>query len=246
MTTPGVAVRLDRVSRRFGEEDGAVVRAVDAVSLELRRGALTLVMGPSGSGKTTLLSLAGGLLAPSEGKVEVDGTLLASLAPSELTNFRLRQVGFVFQRFRLLEALSALENIELPMSLAGIRRPASRERARVLAERVGLTGRLTGRARTLSGGEQQRVAIARALANDPPVILADEPTGSLDSHAGQVIIELLHEAAKGGKAVLVVSHDARIVPYTDTVVHMEDGGVVGIKSTNARDKPRTTRRESTR
>ena len=246
MTTPGVAVRLDRVSRRFGEEDGAVVRAVDAVSLELRRGALTLVMGPSGSGKTTLLSLAGGLLAPSEGKVEVDGTLLASLAPSELTNFRLRQVGFVFQRFRLLEALSALENIELPMSLAGIRRPDSRERARVLAERVGLTGRLTGRARTLSGGEQQRVAIARALANDPPVILADEPTGSLDSHAGQVIIELLHEAAKGGKAVLVVSHDARIVPYTDTVVRMEDGGVVGIKSTNARDTPRTTRRESTR
>ena len=246
MTTPGVVVRLDRVSRRFGEEDGAVVRAVDAVSLELRRGALTLVMGPSGSGKTTLLSLAGGLLAPSEGKVEVDGTLLASLAPSELTNFRLRQVGFVFQRFRLLEALSALENIELPMSLAGIRRPDSRERARVLAERVGLTGRLTGRARTLSGGEQQRVAIARALANDPPVILADEPTGSLDSHAGQVIIELLHEAAKGGKAVLVVSHDARIVPYTDTVVRMEDGGVVGIKSTNARDTPRTTRRESTR
>lgn len=244
MTTPGVAVRLDRVSRRFGEEDGAVVRAVDAVSLELRRGALTLVMGPSGSGKTTLLSLAGGLLAPSEGKVEVDGTLLASLAPSELTNFRLRQVGFVFQRFRLLEALSALENIELPMSLAGIRRPASRERARVLAERVGLTGRLTGRARTLSGGEQQRVAIARALANDPPVILADEPTGSLDSHAGQVIVELLHEAAKGGKAVLVVSHDTRIVPYADTVVRMEDGGVVGVKSTNARDKPRTTRRES--
>jgi len=223
MTPDAVAIRFNRVSRRFGEDSGALVRAVDDISLEVRRGALTLVIGPSGSGKTTLLSLAGGLLAPSEGSVEIEGTKLGALTPSTLTAFRLRRVGFVFQRFLLLDALSALENIELPMTLAGVRRPESRERARQLAERVGLPSRLTGRARMLSGGEQQRVAIARALANSPPVLLADEPTGSLDSRAGERIIELLHATATSGTAVFVVSHDARLVPFADKVIRIEDG-----------------------
>jgi putative ABC transport system ATP-binding protein len=225
MTPDAVAVRFDRVSRRFGEDSRALVRAVDSISLEVRRGELTLVIGPSGSGKTTLLSLAGGLLAPSEGSVEIDGTRLGALTPSTLTAFRLRRVGFVFQRFLLLDALSALENIELPMTLAGVRRPESRERARQLAERVGLPNRLTGRATMLSGGEQQRVAIARALANSPPVLLADEPTGSLDSRAGERIIELLHATAASGTAVLVVSHDMRLVPFADKLIRIEDGRV---------------------
>lgn len=229
MSADRVAVRLDAVSRCFGEATGAPVRAVDGVTLELSRAALTLVMGPSGSGKTTLLSLIGGLLAPSEGDVEVDGTRLATLSPAALTAFRLRRVGFVFQRFRLLEALSALENIELPLTLAGVGRPESRERARALAERVGLTVRLDARAGTLSGGEQQRAAIARALANDPPVLLADEPTGSLDSRAGQRIIELLHDAAARGVAVLVVTHDGRLERHADTVVRMEDGRVAAVE-----------------
>ncbi len=220
------AVRLAHVTRRFGEESGSPVRAVDDVSLTLQRGALTLLMGPSGSGKTTLLSLLGGLLAPSDGTIEVDGTSLASLSPSALSAFRLRRVGFVFQRYRLLEPLSALENIELPLTLAGVRRPASRTRARQLAAAVGLDRRLDARSGSLSGGEQQRVAIARALANDPPVLLADEPTGSLDSHAGQRIIELLHDAAASGAAVLVVSHDTRLMPYADAVLHMEDGRII--------------------
>ncbi|MBL0170925.1 MAG: ABC transporter ATP-binding protein [Gemmatimonadaceae bacterium] len=223
-----MAVRLHGVSRHFGKSNDALVRAVDGVSLSIRPGALTLVMGPSGSGKTTLLSLIGGLLAPSAGEVEVDGTRLAALAPAALTAFRLRRVGFVFQRFRLLDALSALENIELPLTLAGVGRPASRERAHALAARVGLSLRHDARAGTLSGGEQQRVAIARALANDPRILLADEPTGSLDSRAGQRIIELLHASAIEGTAVLVVSHDARLMPYAHTVVRMEDGHVTTI------------------
>lgn len=229
MSADRVAVRLHAVTRCFGKTTGAQVRAVDGVTLELRRAALTLVMGPSGSGKTTLLSLIGGLLAPSEGEVEVDGTRLATLSPAALTAFRLRRVGFVFQRFRLLEALSALENVELPLALAGVGRPESRERARALAVRVGLTARLDARAGTLSGGEQQRAAIARALANDPPVLLADEPTGSLDSRAGQRIIELLHAAAAQGVAVLVVTHDGRLERHADTVVRMEDGRVAAVE-----------------
>ena len=224
MSDPSVAVRLDGVSRSFG-----AVRAVDDVTLRFRRGALTLVMGPSGSGKTTLLSMVGGLLAPTQGEVEVDGTRLATLTPSALSAFRLRRVGFVFQQSRLLDALTTLENIELPLMLAGVSRPASGERARTLASRVGLTTRLDARATTLSGGEQQRAAIARALANEPPVLLADEPTGSLDSQAGQRVIGLLHKVARGGVAVLVVTHDARLERHADAIVRMEDGRVTAVE-----------------
>ncbi|MEO6446108.1 MAG: ABC transporter ATP-binding protein [Gemmatimonadaceae bacterium] len=222
------AVRLVDVSRTFREGSHSVVHAVKNVNLEFGRGTLTLVMGPSGSGKTTLLSLVGGLLAPSEGDIEVDSVRLASLSPAALTEFRLRRVGFIYQRFRLLDALSASENIELPLTLAGVSRPKSRQRAVALAARVGLDDRLGARARSLSGGEQQRVAIARALANDPPVLLADEPTGSLDSVAGQRIIELLHGAATEGASVVVATHDERLVPFADMVVRMEDGRVVDV------------------
>lgn len=228
MSGDGVAIRLVRVTRTFHEGTHGVVHAVQEVDLAFRRGTLTLVMGPSGSGKTTLLSLVGGLLAPSAGDVEVDGVHLASLSPSALTEFRLRRVGFIYQRFRLLDALSASENIELPLTLAGVSRPTSRQRAEALAARVGLDNRLGARARSLSGGEQQRVAIARALANDPPVLLADEPTGSLDSVAGQRIIELLHGAATDGVSVVVATHDERLVPFAEMVVRMEDGRVVDV------------------
>ena len=227
MSDARAVVRLEHVGVRFGDERHPVVHAVRDVSLEIPRGALTLVIGPSGSGKTTLLSVIGGLLAPSEGDVHVDGVRLGALSQSELTAFRLARIGFVFQTFRLIDAVSALENIELALNLSGMRRPASRDRARALAVRVDLTDRVDIRPRALSGGEQQRVAIARALANDPALLLADEPTGSLDSQTGQHIIEVLHAAAvHEGKAVLVVSHDTRLCQYAETIVRMEDGRIV--------------------
>jgi ABC-type lipoprotein export system ATPase subunit len=222
------ALQLQRVSRRFEEGGGHVVHAVEDLSLELWPGSLTLVLGPSGCGKTTLLLMAGGLLAPSAGEVQVAGTRLTTLSQARLTEFRLRRIGFVFQRSRLLEGLSALENIELPMTLAGRRRPATFKRAGELAGRVGLHDRLDADAGVLSGGEQQRVALARALANDPAVILADEPTGSLDSHSGRQIIRLLLDAARDGATVLVVTHDARIEPFADAVIHMEDGRIQAV------------------
>lgn len=228
MTTETVTVKLNALARVYGNDASAAVRAVDNVSLEFLRGTLTLLMGPSGSGKTTLLSLIGGLLAPTSGTVAINDIRLDTLTPSALTEFRLRHVGFVYQRFRLLDALSAIENIELPLTLAGVHRPESRRVANSLAKQVGLNNRLLSSARTLSGGEQQRVAIARALANSPPVLLADEPTGSLDSVAGQRIIELLRATATGGVSVVVASHDMRLLPFADTVVRMEDGRVVGI------------------
>lgn len=222
MSAPAPAAQLHGVTRSFGPAH-RIVRAVDDVTLEVAPGTLTLLMGPSGSGKTTLLSLAGGLLSPDRGEIHVGGRSLASLEAVELSAFRLRHVGFVFQRFQMLEALTAVENIELPLNLAGRRRPDSHERALALAAQVGLHSRLDAPSRTLSGGEQQRVAIARALANDPHVLLADEPTGSLDSRAGQGVIELLRETASQGTAVLVASHDERWIPYADRIVRMEDG-----------------------
>ena len=215
------AVGLSRVFEGYAE---ARVRAVQDVTLELLAGEMTLITGPSGSGKTTLLSMLGGLIPPSAGELELAGCPATRLPQARLTELRLRSVGFVFQGFQLIEALSVVENVELPLNLAGVRRPESQRRAVELLEELGLGDRLHFRPRSLSGGEKQRVAIARALANDPPLLLADEPTGSLDSRAGLQVIALLHAAArKRGKAVLVVSHDPRIRPYADRVFTMEDG-----------------------
>jgi putative ABC transport system ATP-binding protein len=226
LTSLADGIRTTALSRRFGGGAGVVVHAVEDVSLAVPRGQLLAVMGPSGSGKTTLLSLVGGLLAPTAGSVVLDGVRLDTLSQSELTAFRLKRIGFVFQTFQLIDALSAAENVELAQNLAGIRRPASSLRAAALIGRLGLAPRAAFATGTLSGGEKQRVAIARALANDPPVILADEPTGSLDSHAGQEVIELLHDLAHhDGKSVLVVSHDVRIERFADQVVRIEDGRV---------------------
>ena len=224
MTAALPAARATALSKTFGAGTPSAVWAVRDANLTLLPGEMTLVMGPSGSGKTTLLSLMAGLLAPSDGVVELAGASLAGLSASQLTEVRLHKVGFVFQTFRLIEALSAVENVELPLHLAGVRRLASARRATELLGALGLGGRLHASPRSLSAGEKQRAAIARALANDPPLLLADEPTGSLDSRAGQHVIELLHATAREhGKAVLVVSHDARVRAYADRVLEMEDG-----------------------
>ena len=222
------AVQLQHASRHFGSGE-SLVRAVDDVTLDIPRASLTLLMGPTGCGKTTLLSLIGGILAPSHGTVVVDGVPLHARGQAALTGFRLRHVGIVFQAFHLIEALDAVENIELPLTLAGMQRPASSARALHLAERVALGNRLHARPRTLSGGEQQRVALARALANDPPILLADEPTGSLDAQAGEAVIALLaSEASDRGRAVIVATHDARMVPHATCVVRMAFGRIVSV------------------
>jgi putative ABC transport system ATP-binding protein len=202
----------------------ASVSAVREASVDVRAGELVLVTGPSGSGKTTLLSMLGGLISPTSGWVELGGEAITRLSQQALTALRLRRVGFVFQSFQLIDGLTVAENVELPLNLAGVLRPRSSDRANLLLEEIGLSARLRFRPRALSGGEKQRVAIARAFANDPPLILADEPTGSLDSHAGRQVIELLRAAAADhGKAVLVVSHDPRIRRHADRILQMEDG-----------------------
>ena len=222
---PGaVVLRVMGVSKTFRTAAAEPVTAVCDASLELRGGEVTLISGVSGSGKTTLLSIIGGLIPPSGGEVEFAGKAFSSLSQGELTGLRLRAIGYVFQGFRLIDALSAAENVELPLNLAGLLRPSSRDRAIVLLQRLNLGGRLDAFPQTMSAGEKQRVAIARALANDPPLLLADEPTGSLDSRAGQQVIEILQGAARAqGRAVLIVSHDHRIQRYADHLFEMEDG-----------------------
>ncbi|MBI2237871.1 MAG: ABC transporter ATP-binding protein, partial [Actinobacteria bacterium] len=183
------AIRAERLEKVFGEGD-VQVRAVQGVDLEVRRGEVVLIMGPSGSGKTTLLSMLGAMLRPTSGRISVDGVDLVALPESRLPEFRSRRFGFVFQDFNLLSALSAVENVEFALNLAGASGTRSRERAERLLRDFGLRERLHFRPEKLSGGEKQRVAIARALANEPAVILADEPTANLDSKIGHEIARL--------------------------------------------------------
>ena len=200
---------------------GVVFRAVDEVSLDVERGEVVLIIGPNGSGKTTLLSMLGGLVRPTSGSVSVDGRALDEMSERDLEVFRLKRVGFVFQTFRLIDALSVRENVQLVIDLAGEKRNAD-----ALLDRVGALHLANRNTRVLSGGEKQRVAIARALANDPAILLADEPTGSLDSTAGEAAIALLCDSARNdGRAVVIVSHDTRIAHHADRVVRMLDGRV---------------------
>jgi len=209
--------------KTFGEGDLAVT-AVHDVDLELARGEVVLIMGPSGSGKTTLLSMLGGMLRPSAGTIVVDGTDLTAAREHDLPHLRARRFGFVFQDFNLLSALTAAENVELACNLAGVTGAAAHNRARELLERFGLGQRLHFSPAKLSGGEQQRVALARALANDPPLLLADEPTANLDSKIGHEVGRLLRAlAVDEQRSVLLVSHDARLKEIADRVLWLEDG-----------------------
>lgn len=221
-------IRARRLSRFFVNPGGRKVPAVRSVDLEVRAGEMVLVSGPSGSGKTTLLSMVGCLIPPTGGVLAIDGADPAGLSPKALPEYRLRYFGFVFQTFRLIDALTVMENVRLPLQLAGVPHAAAIERVRSLLSDLGLRDRLDFFPDVLSGGEKQRVALARALAMDPPILLADEPTGSLDSRAGQEVIGILHRAAKErNKAVLVVSHDRRIADQADRVLRIEDGILAG-------------------
>jgi len=207
------------------ESHGDRVTALREVDLSVDKGEVVAIMGPSGSGKTTLLNLIGGVDRPTAGKVIVNGVELHKLGEEELREYRLRKVGYVFQQHNLIPTLNALENILLPMSLAG---DPNRERALQLLRIVGLEGKERRLPEELSGGEQQRLAIAVALANDPPIIIADEPTGELDLATGQRVVELLlQQSREYGKTVIMATHDPRVARQCDRVVLLEDGQIRG-------------------
>ncbi len=216
-------VRIRSLTKTFGEGETRV-DAVRGLDLELDPSEIVLVMGPSGSGKTTFLSMLGGLLRVSAGEIWIDGTNIAALGERELPPFRARSFGFIFQDFNLVAALSAEENVEVALNIAGETGREARERARSLLESMGLADRLGFPIEKLSGGEKQRVAIARAIANQPVLILADEPTANLDSHHGAETMRLLRELAKErGTTVVIVSHDQRLREIADRVLWLEDG-----------------------
>lgn len=202
------------------------VHALRGLSVQIDEGDYVAIVGPSGCGKSTLLNLLGALDRPTQGSVRIRGTDVATLDDRAATAFRLRSVGFVFQRFHLLPMLSAEENVSLPMAEAGVPRETRRTRARELLTYVGLGGRADHRPTQLSGGEQQRVAIARALANAPALILADEPTGELDARTGAEIIALFERLNADGTTIVVVTHDDTLAAAARRVVHMRDGAIV--------------------
>ena len=209
--------------KRFGEGE-TVVEAVRGVDLTLAAGEIVLIMGPSGSGKTTLLSMLGALLQPSEGELRLAGVSVGALTERDLPALRAERIGFIFQDFNLMPSLTARENVEVALNVAGVHGAQARERARTLLEELGLAERLDFLPEQLSGGEKQRVAIARALANEPDLVLADEPTANLDSSIGREVMRRLREIAKSrGHSVLIVSHDDRIRDFVDRVLWLEDG-----------------------
>jgi len=218
-------IDLDRVSKQF--EGKRQVVALDAVSLSIPRGQMVSVIGPSGSGKSTLLNLVGGLDRPSSGTVRIDGAALGGMSDDELTKVRRDKIGFIFQFFNLLPTLSCLENVGLPLHLRGWPRGKVEERARELLDLVQLGPRLQHLPDELSGGERQRVAIARALSVYPPILLADEPTGNLDTHSGDEILALIRDLhARLGSTVVIVTHDMKVAESCARTIALRDGRVV--------------------
>ena len=223
---PDQTVAVENVGVAYGPKS-VRVQALSGVTLNFVAGELTLVMGPSGSGKTTLLSLLGCLLTPDSGSVWIDGADVASLNERERTDLRKRKIGYIFQAFRLFHSLSAFENVMIRGEIGGSRNKQGRQAARKMLEDFGLGAKLSLKPAALSGGEKQRVAIARALLSNPRIVLADEPTASLDSTAGRQISEILRKLAdEQGRTVVVVSHDPRWIGFSHRTVVLQDGRIV--------------------
>src|SRR5437867_1607471 len=215
-------VEVKNLTKRY--EGKRIVHALQNVSFKVERGEMIATMGPSGSGKSTLLNILGGLDRPSAGSVAIDGKEMTGLSDNELTRLRREKIGFVFQFFNLLQTLTALENVALPLHLAGVSRKDARSRAGAMLEAVNLQERADHLPDELSGGEQQRVAMARALVLNPPLILADEPTGNLDSHNGQEVLALFKKLqSKFGTTVIMVTHDPKAAAYCNRILTMQDG-----------------------
>lgn len=208
------------------EMGGQIVRALDGVDVEIEEGTFTVVMGPSGSGKSTLLYLLGGLDRATSGEISIEGERIDQMDENALALFRRKTMGFVFQSFNLIPSMNALENVGFPMQFGGTGARQRGERARGLLDQVGLANRADHRPSELSGGQQQRVAIARALVNDPKLILADEPTGNLDTTSGSAIMRALSDLHNAGRTVLVVTHDPRMIRFATHKIYLLDGHIV--------------------
>jgi len=231
VATPPVsaAVRVRGVTKDFGVGD-ALARALRGVDLDIPQGELLMLVGPSGCGKTTLVSIIAGTLQPTEGEVEVLGHDLVGLPPAARVKFRRENVGFIFQSFNLLPALTAVENAAVPLIIAGWSRRRALPAAADILDRLGLGNRLTNLPSELSGGQQQRVAIARALVHEPRLLVCDEPTSALDAENGRITMELIAGiAVQPDRAVIVVTHDQRTYGYADRVAAMEDGRIVSVE-----------------
>jgi len=221
-------VIVDTVTKQYAV--GTTVTALDAVSLTLAKGSYTAIMGPSGSGKSTLLNLVGGLDTPSSGRVEVDGHEVSAESEAERAAIRGTEIGFVFQTFNRMPRLTAIENVALPLVFDGWDRQQRRDRARELLADVGLGDRVDHVPSELSGGQRQRVAIARALAPDPALILADEPTGNVDTDTGAQILDIFDDLHEAGNTLLMVTHERHCAERADRIVHVEDGHIKSIEN----------------
>jgi putative ABC transport system ATP-binding protein len=230
-------VTCDDVVKVYGSGN-AEVHALRGVDLDVYPGELTMLVGPSGCGKTTLLSVVAGILRPTSGRVSALGTELATLTSWRRTAFRRQHVGFVFQQFNLLPALTAAENAAVPLVIQGYSKSRAISAAKDLLARMGMADRMNNLPGQLSGGQQQRVAIARALVHHPQLLVCDEPTSALDHKTGHSILELLRSiAVEGDRAVIIVTHDSRIFEFADTMARMDDGRIVSLERQTRRDSP---------
>jgi putative ABC transport system ATP-binding protein len=239
-------VRTEGLTRIYGDESHRVY-ALNDVTFSVDEGEFVAIMGPSGSGKSTLLYLLGGLERPSSGKIWLQGDDLSTLDDDALSRIRRKEIGFVFQFFNLIPVLTAAENVAMPLILDGMPRAQALQRAHDALDKVGLADRTTHRPAELSGGQQQRVALARALVADPALILGDEPTGNLDSHAGDEVVQLLrHVVDAFGRTTVIVTHDPRIAAYADRIVFLKDGQIVDENRLKGQDRAERLREQLSR
>ncbi|OJW23538.1 MAG: ABC transporter ATP-binding protein [Planctomycetales bacterium 71-10] len=226
---PAVAVHIRGLSKRFGSGD-QMVKALDGVDLDFEAGKLSLIVGPSGCGKTTLLSVVAGILDADEGEVSIFGEVITKMGDRAKTRFRARRIGFVFQQYNLLPALTAAENASIPLVIAGWKKADAVAKAAEVLASIGMGKKVASLPSQLSGGQMQRVAIARALVHEPSLLVCDEPTAALDHESGQTVMGLLREAAvRPDRAVVVVTHDNRIFHFGDRIAHMDDGRVARVE-----------------
>ncbi len=225
-------IQCDHLSKTYylGDEE---VHALDDVSIKLGRGDYAAVMGPSGSGKSTFMNIVGCLDTPDTGNLWLDGEEVSQMSRSELAGIRNKKIGFVFQQFNLLGRTSALDNVALPLLYAGMKRYDRRERAYAALERVGLKDRVGHHPTQLSGGQQQRVAIARALVNEPAILLADEPTGALDTHTGEEIMDIFDDLNQSGLTIVLVTHEYLIAAHAHQMIRFLDGKITGVEQLKA-------------